>query len=124
MIVQTIIVATFIPQSREPALGAHAIAAQHGIESCVIVGKLRAISGRVPQMNYSGCETSVLSAHARVQQPDQQIRILPAPAAKARVEAVDKLEIGPPYRKIARACAAPPSSCELAQAAKRKSQYG
>ena len=55
----------------------------------------------MPQVQHRSGKCSVLATNAGMQQPDQQIGILLAPAAEGGVEAVDALEIGAPYREVA-----------------------
>ena len=71
-------------------------------EPLLIVCQPGAIGLGMPQMQHAGREGAVLAPHAGVQQPDQQIGILLAPAAEARIEAIDAVEIGAPDREIAR----------------------
>ena len=89
-------------------------------EPPLVVRQPRAVGVRMPQMQHAGREGAVLAPHAGMQQPDQQIGILLAPAAEARVEAIDPVEIGAPDREIAGARAFPglrPQSSATARAA-------
>src|SRR6266508_6680892 len=78
----------------------------------------------MPKMDDAGREAAVLAAHARMQQADQQIGILATPAAEARIEAVDPVEIGPPDREIAGTRAQPCPRLQLAQRTERQPQHG
>src|SRR5262245_48525754 len=77
----------------------------------------------MPQMDDAGGEAPILAPQAAMQQADQQIGILAAPAAEAGVETVDPLEIGAPDGKIAGARAAPAPRLELAQRPERQPQH-
>src|SRR5262249_54339357 len=103
------------PQHRKAALRLHAIARQHLREPRLVLRQLGAVGLRVPEMDDAGREPPVLAAHAGMQQPDQQVGILAAPAAKAAVESVDPLEVGAPDREIAGARVAPSPRSELAE---------
>src|SRR5262249_51944243 len=77
----------------------------------------------MPQMDDAGGEASVLAPQAAMQQADQQIGILAAPAAEGGVESVDPLEIGAPDGEIAGARPAPAPRLELAQRPERQPQH-
>src|SRR5262245_26103896 len=110
-------------QCRQAELRARAVAVQYLIEPRIVGGQLRPVRVRVPQMDDAGGEAPVLAPQAAMQQTDQQIGILAAPAAEAGVEAVDPLEIGTPDGEIARARASPSPRLELAQRPERQSQH-
>src|SRR5262249_10468729 len=78
------------------------------------------VAFRMPQVQDGGRMISVLAAEARTQEPDQEIRILQAPACVARFEPVHAIKVVPPDREIARARPAPRVRPQLAQRAKRQ----
>src|SRR5262245_8639937 len=110
-------------QCRQAELRARAVAVQYLIEPRVVRGQLRSIRLRVPQMDDTGGEAPVLTPQAAMQQADQQIGILAAPATEAGVEAVDPIEVGAPDGEIAGARAAPSPRLELAQRPERQPQH-
>src|SRR5712671_4744751 len=93
---------------------------QHLIELAVIFRKAGAIGFGMPQMQDAGCEPAILAAHAGPDEADEQVGVLPAPAAKRAVEAVHLLEIRPPERHVAAARPAPATRGQLAHSAKRQ----
>src|SRR5262245_16451587 len=110
-------------QHGQPALRTRAIALQHGMKPRIVGGQLPAVERGMPEMNDTGRKASILAAQAAMQQSDQQIGILAAPAGEASVEPIDPLEISAPNRKVAGARAAPMTGLELAQRPERQPQH-
>ena len=76
----------------------------------------------MPQYD-AGRKAYILATQPAMQQANQQIGVLAAPATEAGVEAVDPIQIGPPDRKIAGTRASPMSGPELAQGSQRQPQH-
>src|SRR4051794_26590763 len=77
----------------------------------------------MPQVEHAGGISAILAPHPGVQQPDQQIGILLAPAAEARVKAVDAVEVCPPDPEIAWPCTLPGLRPHFSQWTKRQTQH-
>jgi hypothetical protein len=92
---------------RQPLDGSDAIGPLHLIKPPLVLRQMRAVALRMPEMDHSGREISVLPPHACAEQPDQQIGILQSPAAIGRIEAIHSIEIAPPDSEVAGASAAP-----------------
>ena len=95
----------------------------HGFEPLLVHRQPRAVRLGMPQMQHAGGAGAVLPPHAGMQQPHQQVGILLAPAAEARVEAIHRVEVGAPHREIARPRALPLPRAQLAQRAERQPQH-
>src|SRR4051794_21894993 len=102
--------------------GAYPVASDDRVQPRAVRRQRRAILRRVPQMQHAGRKRAVLASNTGMQEPDQQIRILQAPAAERAVKSVDAIEVAAPDREIAGARALPSSAAQLAQRAERQPQ--
>src|SRR5436305_11276597 len=96
-------------QRRQATLRTRVVAMQHGVKPRIVGGQLRTVGLFVPEVNDAGGEAPILASQSAMQEANQQIGILAAPAIEAGVETVDPIEIAAPDRKIAGARAAPMS---------------
>src|SRR5258708_1019686 len=107
---------------RESAPRRDPVRMQHLSELAVIVHKAGAIGFAMPQVQDAGCEPAILAAHTGPDEADEQVGVLPAPAAERGVEPAHFLEVRPPERHVAAARAAPAPRRQLAHPAKPQVQ--
>src|SRR4029079_18487742 len=86
--------------------------------------QLRAFSLGMPEMDHTGGKNAVLTAHARMKKPGDNIGVFFSPAPIVRIEPVDAIKIGSPDGEIARARALPRILTDSPENAEWQSQKG
>src|SRR5260370_42245154 len=87
--------------SRESASRGDPVRMQHLSELAIIFRKAAAIGFGMPQVQDAGCEPAILAAHTGPDEADEQVGVLPAPAAERGREPAPLLEVRPPEPHVA-----------------------